>query len=98
MSKTFADLVAFLASFSHDPYHFVLAAFPWGEGELAGKSGPDECQRDVLNDIRDGLRDPSTVIREAVASGNGIGKAQRLTDVIATPDGPRTWGDIRPGD
>ena len=88
MSKTFADLVAFLAGFSHDPYRFVLAAFPWGEGELAGKSGPDEWQRDVLNDIRDGLRTPDSVIREAVASGNGIGKAQRLTDVIDTPAGP----------
>lgn len=100
MSKTFADLVAFLAGFSHDPYKFVMAAFPWGEKgtELERMSGPDEWQKDVLNDIRDGLKDPSTVIREAVASGNGIGKAQRLTDVIDTPNGPRTWGDIRPGD
>ena len=89
MSKTFADLVAFLAGFSHDPYKFVMAAFPWGEKgtELERMSGPDEWQKDVLNDIRDGLKDPSTVIREAVASGNGIGKAQRLTDVIDTPDG-----------
>lgn len=82
MSKTFADLVAFLASFSHDPYRFVLAAFPWGEGELASKSGPDEWQRDVLNDIRDGLRTPDSVIREAVASGNGIGKSALVSWII----------------
>ena len=82
MSKTFADLVAFLASFSHDPYRFVLAAFPWGEGELAGKSGPDDWQRDVLNDIRDGLRTPDSVIREAVASGNGIGKSALVSWII----------------
>ena len=65
MSKTFADLVAFLAGFSHDPYKFVMAAFPWGEKgtELERMSGPDEWQKHVLEDIRDGLKHPSTLNR-----------------------------------
>ncbi|MFW6341424.1 MAG: LAGLIDADG family homing endonuclease [Halothiobacillaceae bacterium] len=36
-------------------------------------------------------------IRMAVASGHGIGKAQRLDDVAMTPDGPMRWGDLVAG-
>jgi hypothetical protein len=35
-----------------DPYAFVRLAYPWGEpGELAGFSGPDLWQREVLEDL-----------------------------------------------
>lgn len=72
------DVVAiteFLGSLAYNPYKFVLGAFPWGEGELSGMTGPDDWQKEVLMDIGKGMKDLSTVTREAVASGNGIGKS-----------------------
>lgn len=81
---TFADLVAFLAGFTHDPYKFVLAAFPWGEKGtvLEHMTGPDKWQKEVLQDIGRGVKDASTVAREAVASGNGIGKSCLVSWII----------------
>lgn len=67
-------IAEFLGQFTHDPYGFVMAAFPWGEGELEGRQ-PDEWQTKVLKDIGANVADLSTVTREAVASGNGIGKS-----------------------
>ena len=65
----------FLAKYTHDPLGFVMAAFPWGEGELKGKE-PDKWQKKVLKDIGAGLKKKKQgVIREAVASGHGIGKS-----------------------
>lgn len=69
------QLTSFLAELTHDPLGFVYAAFPWGEGELKGHTGPEEWQKKLLADIRDGLKTPGQVIREAVASGHGIGKS-----------------------
>ena len=69
------QLTEFLAELTHDPLGFVYAAFPWGKGELAGKSGPEEWQKELLIDVRDGLKTPDQVIREATASGHGIGKS-----------------------
>lgn len=61
---------------------FVYAAFPWGQGELAGQNGPDEWQRQVLTDIGNNVGDLETVTREAVASGNGIGKSCLVSWII----------------
>jgi len=65
-----------------DPYGWVLWAFDWGYGELTGFDGPDIWQRDTLIDIGkqvaargfDGVT-PVDPIREATASGHGIGKS-----------------------
>ena len=69
------QLINFLAEFTGDPLSFVYASFPWGEGDLEKFNGPDEWQVKLLSDIRDGLKTPDEVIREAVASGHGIGKS-----------------------
>jgi hypothetical protein len=73
-----------LATLSADPYKFVLWAFPWGEAgtELAGFSGPEAWQIRILSDIRDGLLTPNTAIREAVASGHGVGKSALVAWII----------------
>lgn len=71
-----------LSQFYADPYGFVMWAFQWGEGDLFGFDGPDAWQRDVLDEIGaevikrgfDGVN-PVDPIREAVASGHGIGKS-----------------------
>ena len=76
------ELVNFLAEFTHDPLKFVYAAFPWGEGELKDMDGPEKWQADALADIRDKLKTPSEVIREAVASGHGIGKSALVAWLI----------------
>ena len=71
--KALKLLVEFCAEFTHDPVGFVWAAYPWGEGELDGKT-PDEWQLKLLADIRDGLKTPDEVIQEAIASGHGISR------------------------
>jgi hypothetical protein len=71
------SLLEWLASTSDDPLAFVMGAFPWGEPDtrLAMEHGPNDWQRQVLTDIRDGLIDLNTAIQEAVASGHGVGKS-----------------------
>ncbi len=69
-------------SFYADPLGWVLWAFDWDMDDLKGFLGPDKWQADVLNEIGaevvercfDGVN-PVDAIREAVASGHGIGKS-----------------------
>lgn len=68
------EIAAFLADYTHDPLGFVYAAFPWGEGELAARRGPEKWQAETLRAIGDRLSRGMTV-REAVASGHGVGKS-----------------------
>lgn len=77
-----AELAKYLSEYTHDPVGFVRACFSWGQGELAKYSGPDEWQLKVLTDIKEGLKDINEVIREAVASGNGIGKSALVSWLI----------------
>lgn len=78
------ELIERLASFSRDPYQFVLWAFPWGEErtELAKFKGPEIWQERLLKRIRDGLLTPYEAIQEAVASGHGIGKSALVSWII----------------
>lgn len=82
-----AVLAADVASFSHDPLGFVRYAFPWGTGELARERGPREWQRAFLFDLGEKLRNGeligvADVIREATASGHGIGKSALVAWLI----------------
>lgn len=80
------ELVDFVAGFQHDPLGFVLAAFDWGDGELAKHDGPDEWQCSVLALIGEKLRAGAISVQEAVqiavASGHGIGKSALVSWVI----------------
>lgn len=65
-----------------DPHGWVLWAFDWGHGELEGFDGPDTWQRETLIDIGEQVLErgfngvnPVDPIREATASGHGIGKS-----------------------
>lgn len=82
--KDIKALTDFLGSVSKDPLEFVRLAFPWGEPntQLEDKEGPDEWQIELLNDIKEGLKTPDQVIREAVASGHGIGKSAMVAWII----------------
>jgi len=70
------------AQYYADPYGWVMWAFDWGHGELQGFEGPDEWQRETLIDIGRQVKErgfdgvtPVDPIREATASGHGIGKS-----------------------
>lgn len=85
------DIALELASFSSDPYGFVLFAFPWGEkeSELEKFTGPEPWQRDLLCYVRDRLQAGTAldrVIDEAIqiatASGHGIGKSACVAWII----------------
>ena len=71
-----------LAEFVCDPLGFVMCAYPWGEGELVGESGPREHQRRFLEELGDHLRNPETrhrPFRKAKSSGHGIGKSAEIS-------------------
>ena len=72
-----------LGAFRYDPLSFVTYAFPWGipGTPLAGETGPEEWQQEVLRRLGNGLLDrhhgvvESDAVRVAIASGHGIGKS-----------------------
>jgi hypothetical protein len=80
-------LTEWLASVRHDPYAFVLGAFPWGEPNttMASFAGPEDWQRRVLDMIRDGLTaglDLNQAVQIAIASGHGVGKTALVSWII----------------
>lgn len=79
-----ADLADAIAGFIDDPLGFVQFAYPWGEPhtELAGEEGPDQNQRDFLQDLGREVRrrgfngtDPVMPVLMAESSGHGTGKS-----------------------
>lgn len=81
-TNTEKEIAALIAETQGDPYEFVMIAFPWGTGELEKFEGPDDWQIKILHDIRDGLITVDDAIREAVASGHGIGKSALVSWII----------------
>jgi len=79
-------LIQDIASFSNDPYGFVMYAFPWGSGELAKHQGPDDWQVELLKAIssklKSGVINVTEAIQIAVASGHGIGKSALVAWII----------------
>lgn len=77
------SLAEVAARYALDPYGFVMAMFPWGEGELVDYGlGPHEWQVRVLEEIGLGLaggEEMGVVVREAVASGHGVGKSALMS-------------------
>lgn len=76
------DLIIHLAGFSSDPLGFVYFAFPWGEGELADRPGPEPWQVALLTQLRDGLITIEEAILLARTSGHGIGKSACVSWII----------------
>jgi hypothetical protein len=84
-SEIRSEVIADLGRFTHDPLGFVLWAFPWRvEGTvLEGEDGPDVWQRQQLEAIGASLReDPHRIIRDATASGHGVGKSSEVAWLI----------------
>jgi hypothetical protein len=77
------ELAEDIAEFYDDAAGFVYYAFAWGEGELADFDGPDKWQLEQLTRVSEEFKnDPETTIREAVASGHGIGKGTETAWII----------------
>ena len=57
--------------FFHDPFGYVLYAFQWGEGDLAEFDGPNEWQRDQLEDLAAEFeKNPLATIQDATSSSD----------------------------
>lgn len=89
-----------IAEFYADPLSYVLWAFPWGEpGPLEEHDGPDKWQVEQMLSIQKQIEEnPLGLIKDATASGHGIGKLHPYDTIIETPVGARRWGDLVPGD
>lgn len=81
MTDDLDRLVEDLAAYASDPYGFVEWAFPWGQGELDGRAGPEPWQADLLQRVGAGLSIHEAVL-EAVASGHGVGKSTLVSWLI----------------
>jgi hypothetical protein len=81
-NKTETALINLMAKLAYDPLGFVIAAYPWGQGQLKGFDGPDGWQREMLTDIGelvnknrfDGVA-PVPPLLFKRQSGHGIGKS-----------------------
>lgn len=72
-----------IAEFYDDPYGFIMYAFNWGHGDLSDFDGPDDWQKLQLMRIGQAfVKNPHCTIREAVASGHGIGKSTMVAWLI----------------
>lgn len=71
-------------SYRHDPLGYVLFAFPWGVqgSSLTDEKGPEPWQRDLLDRLGKGLLTIDEALREAIASGHGIGKSALVAWII----------------
>jgi hypothetical protein len=67
-----------------DPYRFVMLNWPWRvKGTpLENETGPEPWQRRLLDRIGAGILTPTEAIREAVASGHGIGKSALVAWIV----------------
>lgn len=78
------ELAKDIGNFYDDPVGFVYFSFEWGKGDLEGQPGPDKWQVEQLRAIGKAVRkDPEGyTIREATASGHGIGKTAEVAWII----------------
>jgi hypothetical protein len=77
-------LKLWLADCYDDPLKYVSGAFPWGEpGALEAHSGPDEWQKDLLVSLGERINEnPLGILRDATASGHGVGKSAAVAWII----------------
>lgn len=76
------EILADLARYSNDPLKFVLWAFPWSEEGTLFHRAIEPWQRQILEDLRDGLITFEVAIRLATVSGNGVGKSALVSWII----------------
>ena len=83
-SEAERELERKLRAYRRDPLGFVGFVFPWGKPgtSLEGETGPETWQRELLQQLGEGLCSPEEATRIAVASGHGIGKSALVAWII----------------
>lgn len=83
------ELVEEISQFYDDPLGHVLFSYPWGTGQLHGRTGPQKWQRDFLVEIGEKVRDRGfdgvnavRPVQFSTASGHGIGKSALVAWLI----------------
>ena len=83
------ELVEQIAEFYDDPVGHVLFSYPWDQGQLQGRKGPQDWQRDFLEDVGEQVRargfDGIHAVKPlmySTASGHGIGKSALVAWLI----------------
>lgn len=73
-----------IGAFRFDPLGYVMYVFPWmvAGTPLAQEDGPEQWQKDVLIRLGLGLISTDEALREAIASGHGIGKSALVAWII----------------
>lgn len=73
-----------IGAFRFDPLGYVMYVFPWqvAGSPLALEDGPEEWQKDVLRRLGQGLLTTDEALREAIASGHGIGKSALVAWIV----------------
>ena len=76
------ELAEMMADCYADPYRHVRINYPWGEGQLEGRTGPDDWQKGFLVELGEEIRsrkfngvDAVSPIAFSTSSGHGIGKS-----------------------
>ena len=80
-----AKIAEDIAGFYGSPLGYVMYAFPWGQpgSILEEHDGPDSWQRDQMLRVEEKIEvDPLGTIREATASGHGIGKSTEVAWIV----------------
>lgn len=78
-------LLKIMAACRLDPLKFAQIAYPWGKDGLVESAGPRKWQSEILNEISNHLKNPSTrftPLMMAVASGHGPGKSALVSIVV----------------
>jgi hypothetical protein len=72
-----------------DPLRHVLVSYPWGSGQLRGRAGPQDWQKDLLIELGEEVKargfdgtKPVAPIQFSTASGHGIGKSAIVAWII----------------
>ena len=83
------QLVEAISEFYDDPLGHVLFSYSWGQGQLEGREGPQEWQRDFLEDVGEQVRargfDGVNAVKPllySTSSGHGIGKSALVAWLI----------------
>ncbi len=78
-----------IQQFYDDPFGHVMYSYPWGEGALKGRTGPQKWQREYLEEVGRQVRergfDGITAVdpqQHSTASGHGIGKSALVAWII----------------
>jgi hypothetical protein len=81
-TNTETQLADLMAECYANPLLHVMVSYPWGQGQLDGRTGPDVWQAEFLREVGSEVRKRGFTGRDAVdplqfstASGHGIGKS-----------------------